>query len=156
VDPRRVIELIVRPPTLFPNADCLGEHLVDGPLQRRDTRLRIDPLQQFSNKGRMRFDEAEKSVRVLLVVTAADPQAKLLVGHRNHPAPIFSDRLLRFKALFSEIVPEELSQPLSPQAGVDLFLLAVVRGKSVGTKLDMRLHGNPYSVYLYGLGFNTL
>src|SRR5579871_6800297 len=138
MDGRRVIELIVRPPTLFPNAGCLGEHLVEGPLQRRDTRLRIDLLQQFSNKGRMRFDEAEKSVRVLLIVTASDPQPKLLVGDRNHPAPIFRDRFLRLKSLFSEVVTEELSQPLSPQAGVDLFLLAVVRGESVGTKLDMR------------------
>ena len=104
----------------------------------------------------MRFDEAEKSVRVLLVVTAADPQAKLLVGHRNHPAPIFSDRFLRFKALFSEIVPEELSQPFSPEAGVDLLLLAIICGELIGAKFNMRLHGNPYSVYLYGLGFNTL
>ena len=25
----------------------------------------------------------------VIEVTAADPQVKLLVGHRNHPAPIF-------------------------------------------------------------------
>ena len=104
----------------------------------------------------MRLDEAEESVRVLLIMTAADPQAKVLVGYRNDPAPILRYRFFRLKSLVSEIVPEELSQSFSPEAGVDLLLLAIICRESIGAKLNMRLHGKPYSVYLYRLGFNTL
>ena len=91
----------------------------------------------------MWLDEAEKSVGVLLIATAADPQAKVLVGDRNDPAPILCDRFFRVKPLVSEIVTEELGQPFSPEAGVDLLLLAIIRGESIGAKLNMRLHGNP-------------
>jgi hypothetical protein len=140
---RRAVKLVVRPPTLFPNAGRLAENLVHGPLQRRNTRLGVDLPQQFANKGRMRLDESEKSVRVLLTVTAADPQAKALVGYGNDPAPILRNRFSRLKSLISEIVPEELSQPLSPDAGVDLLLLAIIRRESIGAKLNMRFHRNP-------------
>jgi hypothetical protein len=94
----------------------------------------------------MRLDEAEKTVGVLMVVTAADPQAKVLVGYGKDPAPILRYRFLRLKPLLSQTIPEELSQSLSPQAGVDLFLLAIKCEESVGAKLNMRLHGNSYSV----------
>jgi len=72
----------------------------------------------------------------------------MLVGYRNDPAPILRYRFFRLNPLVSEIVPEELSQPFPPEAGVDLLLLAIIRGESIGAKLNMRLHGNPYSVCL--------
>ena len=84
----------------------------------------------------MRLDEAEKSVRVFLIATAADPQAKVLVGYRNDPAPILGDRFVRLKPLVSEIVPQELSQTFSPEARVDLLLLAIIRGESIRAKLN--------------------
>ena len=133
----------MRPPTLFPNACRLAENPVHGPLQRLNTRLCIDLLQQFSNKVGMRLNEAKKSVRVLPIAAAADPQAKVLVDYRNYPAPILRCRFFRLKPFVSEIVPEEFRQPFSPQPGVDLLLLAIICGESIGAKHNMRLHGNP-------------
>jgi hypothetical protein len=37
----------------------------------------------------MRFDEAEKAIRVVLIVTAADPQPEVVVGYGEHPAQYY-------------------------------------------------------------------
>lgn len=48
----------------------------------------------------MRFDEAEKAVRVFLIVAASDPQLELVIRYGEHPSPIFRDQFFRLKPLF--------------------------------------------------------
>ena len=46
----------------------------------------------------MGFDEAQETVRILVVVPAPDPQLEAMVLDRDYPAPILCDWLKRLKA----------------------------------------------------------
>ena len=48
----------------------------------------------------MRFDEAEKAVRMFLILTAPDPQPELVIRYREHPFPIFRDQFFRLKPFY--------------------------------------------------------
>ena len=56
----------------------------------------------------MGFDEAKVSVRVLLIMTAAYPEAKMLVCYRYNPAPVLRERFAGVKALGAQSIPKKL------------------------------------------------
>jgi hypothetical protein len=93
----------------------------------------------------VRFDETEKSVRVLLVTAAADPQGERFVGYRNYPAPVLCDGFLDFESFAAQSVPEELRQPLALYARVDPLLLPIVGGKAIRTKPHVCLYRDSIS-----------
>ena len=79
----------------------------------------------------MRFDEAEKSIVICLVVTATDPKAKRSINHRYDPSPIFREGLFGFEPLLTKALPEKISQPLAPNIGIDELFLSVERWEPV-------------------------
>jgi hypothetical protein len=69
-----------------------------------------------------------------------DPEGKTFIPDRNDPTPVFRKQLLRLKAIRSQTIRNELSQGLSVSSGVDVLVFAVISWKSVGPKLNVRLH----------------
>jgi hypothetical protein len=112
-------------------------------MERRDRFSGVNSPEESTDKRLVGFDEAEITVRVLLIMAAANPKAKSPIRDRHHPTPIFSERFLGLKSFSSQTVSKELRQSFPPQSRIDLLLFAFVRRKSVGTELDMRQHDSP-------------
>lgn len=74
----------------------------------------------------MRFDHAEKSVRIFLIVAASDPEPEAVIDDDNHPAPVFGKWFLGLESQSEQILTEKFSRSFAPQIGVDLLLLSFV------------------------------
>ncbi len=86
------------------------------------------------------FDETKKSVRILVVVAAPDPKRKRVVPNGNAPTPILRAGFVGLESSGREGLDDELRQPLSETAGIDLILLVWVRRKRRGSELHVSLH----------------
>jgi hypothetical protein len=100
-----VVEFLIGPPAFIPDAGLLRQDLVHGSLKGRHSLTGVDFSEEPSDKRLVGFDEAKESVRVLLVMAAADPEAKGFVGHGDYPAPILGDGFPGVKSLAAELVP---------------------------------------------------
>ena len=96
---RWIIEIVVRPPSFFPDTRLDGQDVVHRSLQSRDFLACIDALEELANRWLMGLDEAEESIRILLVVPTPNPEAELLVGYRKNPTPVFGPRLFGLESL---------------------------------------------------------
>ncbi len=80
------------------DARMRSERLVDRFANDLDLWRSMNSLQPAADIRLMRLDETEKSVRVLVLAAAADPERKLVVSDVDHPAPIFRSWFLRSEA----------------------------------------------------------
>jgi hypothetical protein len=103
------------------------EDFIQCSLERRNPFPGVDLLQKLSNKRFVRLDETEKPIRVLLTVTAPDPQTKPFVEDRNDPAPVFGKGSLGFKSFIAQLLAQKVSEPFAPEAGIDPLFLSVNR-----------------------------
>jgi hypothetical protein len=70
-------------------------------LKRGDDLSGVDSFEEPADKRPVGFYEAQITVRVRLVMSAADPKAKFAIRDRNDPAPIFSKRFFGLKSFSS-------------------------------------------------------
>src|ERR1700686_3668555 len=89
-----MVELIVCPPTLLANSVGFAKDFVQSTLKRPNRFPHIDLSEELANIGGVRLDETKIPIRVLLVVTASDPQGEVLINHIDSPTPILRTRFL--------------------------------------------------------------